>query len=373
MMFLHFVLGFQTLAKNDCIQQRTAQLNKIQLFIEMSDEHPIVFDIIWALSFNQDIQQQIRSSSSFMCKLAHLGKADVNEKMRKTIHGILWNLEIDHEDRPTSEMNDGKIFDVMISYSHKDKTLCQQIYDELVKSGYRVWIDFDQMHGNVMDAMAQAIELSPTVIICMSEDYRKSNYCRAEAHYAFQRQRKIVPILLQKHYRPDGWLLFLIGQLLYVDFNKHEFDRAMKMLLKELKAEDTSEINVSPVYPKEDTQTITPVTPVTVPKALPSATISQNILEWSEIKVQQWLTEHNLPQMSRLLVGCDGRSLIYLNRYIKSGQIQQILNLLQEDSLRQINQSISLIELSRFHSLMDHQKRLNQSSNLNTDNNVQHF
>jgi hypothetical protein len=339
----------------------------------MCDQYPIVFDIIWALSFNQDIQQQLRSNSAFMSKLSHLAKGTEDEQMKKTVHGILWNLEINHEDRLKSEISDGKVFDLMISYSHKDKTLCQQIYDELVKSGYRVWIDFDQMHGNVMDAMAQAIELSPTVIICMSEDYRKSNYCRAEAHYAFQRQRKIVPILLQKHYRPDGWLLFLIGQLIYVDFNKHEFDRAMKMLLKELKVEDSSEINVSPVYPKEDTQTITPVTLVTVPKALPSATISRNFLEWSDTQVQQWLTEHNLPQMSRLLVGCDGRSLIYLNRYIKSGQIQQILNLLQEDSLRQINQSISLIELSRFHSLMDHQKRLNQSSSLNTDNNVQHF
>ncbi|CAF1677638.1 unnamed protein product, partial [Rotaria sordida] len=29
------------------------------------------------------------------------------------------------------------------------------------------------MHGNVMDAMAQAIEQSHTIIICMSEHYRK--------------------------------------------------------------------------------------------------------------------------------------------------------------------------------------------------------
>ena len=206
----------------------------------MCDQYPIAFDIIWALSFNQDIQQQLRSSTSFMSKLAHLAKECDNEQMRKIIHGILWNLEINHEDHPTSEINDEKTFDIMISYSHKDKTLCKQIYEELTKAGYRVWIDFDQMHGNVMDAMAQAIERSHTIIICMSEEYRKSNYCRAEAHYAFQRQRKIVPVLLQKHYKPDGWLLFLIGQLLYVDFIKYEFDQAMKMLFKELKAEDSS-------------------------------------------------------------------------------------------------------------------------------------
>ena len=207
----------------------------MSLFIEMCDQFPIAFDIIWALSFNQAIQQQLRSSTSFMSKLSHLAKEIDDEQMRKIIHGILWNLDTNHEDHSTSETNAGKTFDIMISYSHKDNALCKQLYGELTKAGYRVWMDFDQMHGNVMDAMAQAIELSHTVIICMSEEYRKSNYCRAEAHYAFQRQRKIVPVLLQKHYRPDGWLLFLIGQLLYVDFIKYEFGRAMEMLLKNLK------------------------------------------------------------------------------------------------------------------------------------------
>jgi hypothetical protein len=206
----------------------------------------------------------------------------------------------------------------------------------------------------------------------MSEDYRKSNYCRAEAHYAFQRQRKIVPILSEKHYRPDGWLLFLIGQLLYVDFNKHPFDRAMNMLLKELKLEESPEISVSPVHPKEDAQNVTTVVAETPPKAVVSSPIAQNISEWSATQVQQWLNEHNLTQMARLLAGCDGRSVVYLNKYLKNGPIQQILHLLQEDSLRRINQSISLIELSCFHSLMDRQKKPKESSSSNT-NDVQHF
>jgi hypothetical protein len=325
----------------------------------MCDQYPIAFDIIWALSFNQDIQQQLRSNSSFMSQLAHLGKGCDNEQMRKIIHGILWNLEINHEDHATSEIDDRKTFDIMISYSHKDKELCKQIYEELTKAGYCVWIDFDQMRGNVMDAMAQAIERSHTVIICMSEQYRKSNYCRAEAHYAFQRQRKIVPILLQKYYKPDGWLLFLIGQLLYVDFNKHDFGRAMTMLFKELKAAHDLETNVTPVQPTEDTDTAPQIVSVVAsPKASASLAYSQNILEWTETQVQQWLVEHNLIQMSHFLTDCDGRSLVYLNKYIKHGQTQQVLKSLEEDCLRRTNQSISLIELSRFHSLMDQHKTL---------------
>ncbi len=307
-----------------------------------------MYHILWTLSFNQDIQQQLRSNSSFMSKLIHLANECNSEEMRKIIHGILWNLEINHDDRLTSNFRSETTFDIMISYSHKNKTICKQLYDELVKASYRVWIDFDQLHGNIMDAMAQAIERSHIVIICMSEEYRKSNYCRAEAHYAFQRQRKIVPVLLQKHYKPDGWLLFLIAQLLYVDFNKHGFDRAMNILLKELKAKNMSEINTIPVRPLEETDILLSTTSTSLPSVRP-----QNILEWTKIHVQDWLTEHNLLQVCRVFADCDGRSLVYLSIYMKQGDLRQILNSLQEDSLRHTNQNLSFLELSRFQSLMD--------------------
>ncbi|CAF1407133.1 unnamed protein product [Rotaria sordida] len=348
--------GLQTLSKNDSIQESTAHLNKMNLLIEMCDEYPIVYDIIWAFSFNQDIQEQLRSNLSFISKLTQLSKECDNEQMSKMIHGILWNLETNHENRPTSKIKDEKKFDIMISYSHKEKDLCKQIYEELSKAGYRIWIDFDQMHGNVMDAMAQGIEQSHIIIVCMSEHYRKSNYCRAEAHYAFQQQRKIVPLILQKQYKPDGWLSFLIGHLLYVDFNQYEFSQAMKMLFKELKVEHICETNAVPIRPKADAAVRFPTLSVSSPKRSASPTFSQNILQWTQKQVQDWLLEHNLVQMSRLLMNHDGRSLIYLSQYMKNCQPQQILNSLQQDSLRRINESISLIELSYFHSLIDQQK-----------------
>jgi hypothetical protein len=337
------------------LQQKTADINKIPLFIDICDQYPIVYDILWGLSFNKDIQQQLRSNSSFLSKLPHLIKECNDEQMRKAICGILWNLEINREDRPTSEINGEKKFDIMISYSHKDKVLCKQLYEELTKSGYRVWIDFDQMHGNVMDTMAQAIEQSHTVIICMSEEYRKSNYCRAEAHYAFQRQRKIVPVLLQKHYKPDGWLLFLIGQLIYIDFIKYEFDRAKNMLLKELHETNFPEANIIPVRPK-DIVVASSITPESSRKSSVSLVLPQNMLEWTSMHVQDWLIEHKLIQMSHLLADCDGRSLFYLSKYMKHTELQHILTSFREEALRQLKENLSFIELSRFQSLMDQQQ-----------------
>ncbi|CAF4379908.1 unnamed protein product [Rotaria magnacalcarata] len=359
--------GLQTLSKNDSMQQKIAHSERIYLLIEMCHEYPIVYDIIWALSFNQDIQQQLRSNSPFICKLTRLSRQPENEQMRKAIDGILWNLELNHENHPINDEHNKKVFDIMISYSHKEKALCKQIYDELINAGYRVWIDFDQMHGNVMDAMAQAIEQSNTVIICMSEQYRKSNYCRAEAQYAFQRERKIVPILLQKQYKPDGWLLFIIGQLLYVDFNKYEFPRAMQMLHKELKVESVVETHAAPVRPKENTVVAHSTAYITPPEILRSSIVSENILEWTQSRVQDWLLGHNLRQLSRLFTDCDGRSLMYLSKYINNCESQQVLKVLEADSLRRINESISLIELSCFHSLMhEHKKRLQSMYSSNT-------
>jgi len=97
---------------------------------------------------------------------------------------------------------------------------------------------------------------------------------------------------------------------------------------------------------------------VSSPRVSESLTSPHNILEWTPEPVQEWLIKHNLIQMSRLLTNCDGRSLVYLSKYMKNCQSQQIFNLLQEDSLQRTKQSVSIVELCRFHSLMDHQKQL---------------
>ena len=330
------------MSKNDAIQQKAAQANKLTLLIEMTDQYPIAFEILWSLSFNQLIQEQLRSDRYFMSKLTLIKNETNNERMQKTISGILWNLQLIQPDRQTIDsIVDQSTFDIMISYSHNDEIICKRIYQELINRRFRVWIDFDQMHGNIMDAMAQGIEQSQMILICTSEQYRRSNYCRAEAHYAFQRQRKLVPILLQEHYQPDGWLLFLIGQLIYVDFTKHDFDHSMDMLMKELRA--STSLSVQPVVISSDRQIV------------PSSTISvlpENIHQWTQNHVQQWLLANQLPHLAHLLFNFDGPNLLSLSEFIFKSDLNQVLYLLQEDSLRQTNESISLLELARFRTLL---------------------
>ena len=351
-------LAFLNLSKIDTIQQKTADSNKIPLLVEIAEQYPITFDILWALSFNQDIQHQLRMNLTFMSRLLHLAKECENEQIRKMTHGILWNLESIHQGRILCDLNDDNPFDIMISYSHKDETICKQIYEELVNAGYRVWIDFDQMHGNVMDAMAQAIEQSQTILICMSEQYRQSNYCRAEAQYAFQRQVKIIPLLLQNYYQPDGWLSFLIGQLIYVDFTKNDFTRAMEILLKELKAEDTPEMTATPLRSRTGTVAVLCNLQTTTSNSLETSSVNfpKDIRDWTRTNVNDWLLEHDLIQISQLFCNCDGQGLLYLNDFLQHGETRQVINLLQEESLRRTSENLSLIELSNFRALIDREK-----------------
>ena len=342
------------MSTNDTIQTTTAHLRKVSILIEMCDHYPMMYDILWSLSFNASIQEQLRSNPSFMAKLNKLGHESNDPNIRRSVNGILWLLDSNHEENVVSNNGNHTRFDIMISYSHKDQQICKQVYNELIRAGYRIWIDFDQMHGNVMDAMAQAIEQSDAIIMCMSEHYQRSNFCRAEAQYAFQRKLKMVPILLQKHYKPSGWLSFLVSQLFYVDFIKYEFPKAIEMLFKELKlARGRDNEPITPIEPK--TKQLDRSIHSTSSTQLPSerAIFPENIRDWTSVHVHKWLLENNLTQMARILSDVDGPGLIYLSEYIMSGEPQQILLLLQQDSHKRTNEVLSLVELACFRSLIE--------------------
>lgn len=56
-----------------------------------------------------------------------------------------------------------------------------------------------------------------------------------EAEYTFRLKKKIIPILLQKDYVPDGWLGLMAGSKLVLDFSQDtKMDLSMNQLIKEI-------------------------------------------------------------------------------------------------------------------------------------------
>ena len=94
---------------------------------------------------------------------------------------------------------------IMISYNRESRDLCLKIKSELEKLNYVVWIDVEDIRGSSLESMANAIEESKCVLMGMTEQYKLSSNCRLEAEYAVQLNKPIIPLILQKNYKPDGW------------------------------------------------------------------------------------------------------------------------------------------------------------------------
>eukprot|EP00457_Paulinella_chromatophora_P005579 gb/GEZN01005596.1/.p1 GENE.gb/GEZN01005596.1/~~gb/GEZN01005596.1/.p1 ORF type:complete len:494 (-),score=101.83 gb/GEZN01005596.1/:230-1711(-) len=104
---------------------------------------------------------------------------------------------------------------VMISYCWDNQPLALLVQKELVRLGYKVWIDVEQMEGSILSAMAEALEESSVVLVCISESYAKSANCRLEAEYCMKLRMPFVPLMMQKNYNPTGWLGISLGSKLY--------------------------------------------------------------------------------------------------------------------------------------------------------------
>ena len=105
---------------------------------------------------------------------------------------------------------------IMISYSwaHQDSII--DICKHLKSAGLPYWLDIEQMHGEINDRMAEAIESCGVVIVGISSKYKLSANCRMEAEYSNASRKQIIPLMMETGYRADGWLgLLTAGKLWY--------------------------------------------------------------------------------------------------------------------------------------------------------------
>lgn len=82
--------------------------------------------------------------------------------------------------------------------------------------------------------MAEAVEKSEFVLLCVSDSYKRSVYCQAEAEYAFRCKKHLLPCIVRQGYRADGWLGLVIGSRIYVEFGRLEFPQACELIVKEI-------------------------------------------------------------------------------------------------------------------------------------------
>lgn len=116
---------------------------------------------------------------------------------------------------------------IMISYSWSASLELARLIDAyLSKRGFHIWRDenLDAMKGNILEAMANAIDSSQVVLILVTRAYKDSLNCQAELTYARRQKKKIIPIAAELGFAVDGpgWLGMALGGLLFYDVTNHE-------------------------------------------------------------------------------------------------------------------------------------------------------
>jgi hypothetical protein len=191
-----------------------------------------------------------------------------------------------------------------------------------------------------MNAMAEAVENSEFVLLSMSDSYKQSTYCQAEAEYAFGCKRRLVPLIVRPGYRADGWLGFMIGSRIYIDFGSFDFDTACEKLITEIARQRQRPLPSKPGHTQQHAKPAAAATTTTTKaktsdedsklfsQKLPGPYVKRaakfefdvkSIEYWLESDVLDFLYNHQLNELMPLCEKMNGPALIQLYKMCLTG------------------------------------------------------
>ncbi|RNA26411.1 hypothetical protein BpHYR1_028759 [Brachionus plicatilis] len=226
------------------------------------------------LSFDTSIASDLASDAPIMDLLKKTPANALSEQ-------IFWNIDQIKTINLEKKSKAGE--HIMISYNSASRDLCLKIKSKFEQAGLKVWIDVENIHGSCLESMAQAIETSYCVLICLTEKYRQSINCQSEALYAFKLNKPIVPLIMQKGYENvKGWLGLIISDKIFINFTKYTFDECMKRVWREIQ-----NVKTEPVLKLEE-------------KGVP-------VEKWNEGQVKEWFQVNGLNESIRIFFEpCNG-------------------------------------------------------------------
>ncbi|KAL3855723.1 hypothetical protein ACJMK2_014928 [Sinanodonta woodiana] len=315
---LEITLTIHQLARNHANKPLLVQMGCLDHLMHLAEigtteEIREAVGAIWYLAFDKNNQIQMLEDKEMNIedRLNAIRTKSKDKTTVDTIDGTLWLLNEKIEDKVRfSEKQKGSsdVIDtktkkghIMISYSWNHQEVLIRIRDVLKSNGYPVWMDIEHMGGSTVAAMAEAVEKSHVVLICMSQQYKESQNCEKEAEYAFQLKKEVVALKMEPNYKPNGWLGFIVGADLFYDFGgKYIFKTKCEELLKRMAV----------LYGEDSSKTIDDAvsfTPWSVARASDQSSLPK-LREWTQKQVNEWLDLYHLPKLRSISIDVWNRS-----------------------------------------------------------------
>ncbi|CAF2158749.1 unnamed protein product [Rotaria magnacalcarata] len=212
------------------------------------------------------------------------------------------DISLEFTEIVTKDKND--IGHILISYNHSTAIICSKIAKRLKNLNYNVWIDRDNISGDIFTSMASAVENCFVILMAVNEPYYQSRYCRLEAEYSVERNKASIPMLMQASYKSRGWLGIINGSKLQIDFSTISFDEAFNLLVREVEA-----VRLSLGADENFQNVATPINNQLRTTMDNSWFHSQNVQDWSTNDVIEWLNREKLDVFENALRNFTGKTL----------------------------------------------------------------
>jgi hypothetical protein len=147
------------------------------------------------------------------------------------------------------------------SYSREDGDFAKKLAADLKSAGAHVWMDqLDIKPGTRWDdAISQALENSPRVLVILSPASAKSENVSDEVSFALSKTKQIIPVLFR-----DCDVPFRIARLQHVDF-RSDYNSGLQLLLQTLSLQSPIPQAVAPEPPRPAVEVAAPASPKPTP------------------------------------------------------------------------------------------------------------
>jgi O-acetyl-ADP-ribose deacetylase (regulator of RNase III) len=142
-------------------------------------------------------------------------------------------------DEPSTQVANGALpetdNEVFISYSRKDLDIVKQIYESLIKSGIRCWLDVEGMYSGVSfkKVIVDAIKHSKVLLFMSSEHSNKSSNVVSEISLAMSHGKRIIPVRLDMTAYSESIEYDIINHD-YVVYDKSRIEESNSEMLKKI-------------------------------------------------------------------------------------------------------------------------------------------